>query len=109
MITVTIFKDSGQAKRGIEVKGHAGYADAGSDIICAAVSALTLNTLNSLEAFTKDDFLGEVNEESGKLMIFFSSAMSSKSSLLMESLVLGLQNIADAYGDEYIKIRFKEV
>ena len=42
-------------------------------------------------------------------MIFFSSAMSSKSSLLMESLVLGLQNIADAYGDEYIKIRFKEV
>ncbi len=73
MITVTIFKDSEQAKKGIEVKGHAGYAECRKDIICAAVSALTLTCSTSVEAFTEDDFLGEVDEESGKLMIFLSA------------------------------------
>ena len=28
-------------------KGHAGYAEEGQDIVCAAVSALVINTVNS--------------------------------------------------------------
>jgi uncharacterized protein YsxB (DUF464 family) len=27
----------------------------------------------------------------------------------MDSLILGLQNISEAYGEQYIKIRFEEV
>ena len=33
MITVTVFQ------HGFEVSGHSGYADAGADIVCAAVSS----------------------------------------------------------------------
>ena len=47
MIKATVFKnstDSGNAVyTGIVMEGHAGYADEGEDIICAAVSALALN------------------------------------------------------------------
>ena len=39
----------------ITIKGHAGYAEEGYDIICAAVSALTVNTINSIEQFTEED------------------------------------------------------
>ena len=42
MTKVTIFKQQGLYK-GFEVSGHSGYADAGEDIVCAAISALTIN------------------------------------------------------------------
>ena len=39
---------------GITVGGHAGYAKTGNDIICAAVSTLAENLVNSLDALTDD-------------------------------------------------------
>ena len=33
----------------IECKGHAGYAEAGSDIVCSAVSAMTMLIINAIE------------------------------------------------------------
>ena len=42
-------------------------------------------------------------------MFRFLSEISSESKLLMNSLVFGLQNIEEDYGEPYIKIRFKEV
>ncbi len=38
MITVKLFK-KGEIITGFDVSGHSGYAEAGSDIICAAVSS----------------------------------------------------------------------
>lgn len=38
MITVKFFTDN-QGPYGFEVSGHAGYAEEGSDIVCAAVSS----------------------------------------------------------------------
>ena len=62
MIKATVLKDSTDSGnviyRGIVMEGHAGYAEEGEDIICAAVSALALNFFNSVEAFTEDEFEG---------------------------------------------------
>ena len=44
------------------MEGHAGYADEGEDIICAAVSALALNFFNSVVAFSEDFFVGVAGE-----------------------------------------------
>ena len=101
MIRVNVFKDSDGNCRGIQLKGHAGYDDYGRDIICASVSALALNMANSVEQFTDDGFDGSVEEESGAFEFSFK--------LLMDSLILGLRNIAETYGEQYIKIRFEEV
>ena len=46
MTTCRIVKETEQAS--IEVKGHAGYAKRGEDIVCAAISVLTINTINSI-------------------------------------------------------------
>ena len=60
MITVEIRKSNGEYV-GFSSKGHAGYAEEGYDIICAAVSVLTVNTINSIEKFTDDAFKAEAS------------------------------------------------
>ena len=79
------------------------------DIVCASASALVLNMANSVEQFTDDGFDGNVEEETGHFTFRFTGDISKESKLLMDSLILGLKNIEEAYGEEYIKIRFKEV
>ena len=106
MTAVTIYKRSGQYT-GFSIEGHAGYGEEGEDIVCAAVSVLSLNTLNAIEAFTEDQFSGE--EKDGFLSCSFPEALSEKAVLLLDSMVLGLTDIERSYGKSYIRIAFKEV
>ena len=102
MITVEIRKSNGEYT-GFSSKGHAGYAEAGFDIICAAVSALTVNTINSIEKFTDDAFKAEAKD--GMLRWKFTEfPLSKETNLLMDSLILGLYDIRENYGKNYIKI-----
>ncbi len=102
MITVEIRK-SGEEYTGFSSKGHAGYAEEGFDIICAAVSALTVNTINSIERFTEDAFKAEAADGMVRWK-FTELPVSKETTLLMDSLVLGLENIQETYGKKYIKI-----
>ena len=112
MINVTVLVDSEHHYTGIELLGHAGLADdhqEGQELVCSAVSALTLNMANSVEHFTEDQFDAEEDEQSGLFRFRFTGDVSSEATLLMNSLVFGLQDIEESYGEPYIKIRFKEV
>ena len=109
MIQVEIIRDASKAYVGFSIKGHAGYAEHGQDIICAAVSVLAQNTVNSIEQFTDDTFSGEIDEKTGSLAVSFPHGVGKDSRLLLDSMVLGLTSIAEEYGKKYIKIRFREV
>ena len=90
------------------MEGHAGFAAYGNDIVCAAVSALVINTVNSIEAFTEDTFENAVHQE--KDVVSFeltSNPVSERAELLLESLVLGLTSIAEEYGKKYIRLKIK--
>ena len=106
MIEITVFTKENEYI-GIKSKGHAGYAEAGTDIVCAATSALMINTINAVEAFTNDKF--NWNQSDGYLEYHLTGAISKSSALLMKTLVLGITDIQKNYGDEYIKIMIKEV
>ena len=56
MIDIEIRKSNSGCYTGFTVKGHAGFSDSGSDIVCSAVSMLVINTINSIEKFTSDEF-----------------------------------------------------
>ena len=112
MIRVTVFVDSKQNYTGIKMLGHAGLADdhkEGQELVCSAVSALTFNMSNSVEQFTEDSFEVDQEEQTGSFHFQFTSDISFESQLLMNSLIFGLQNIEEEYGEPYIKILFKEV
>ncbi|MCD8016127.1 MAG: ribosomal-processing cysteine protease Prp [Lachnospiraceae bacterium] len=108
MINMTVWKKGGQYS-GFSLDGHAEYAEAGRDVVCAAVSALALNTANSIESLTEDFFEQELSEDGGYLRMDFPNGAGEKASLLMDSLVLGIRGILDAWGDEYLTLTIEEV
>ncbi len=75
--------------------------DHGSKIVCAAVSALVLNTLNSIETFTKEKLEYAFNEEGGFLEFTLPEIQNGKQNpevrLLLNSLYLGLTSIKEEY------------
>lgn len=104
MIKISIYKNAEGKINGFRCSGHAGFAESGHDVICAAVSALVINTVNSIEHFTSDTFDYKENEKKGHIDFKIVSSLSNESSLLLNSLVLGLQGIQDDYGQKYIKL-----
>lgn len=102
MICIEIRKSGGEYV-GFSSKGHAGYAEAGYDIICAAVSALTVNTINAIEKFTEEPFQAEAKDGMVRWK-FTQTPISREAALLMDALCLGLEDIQETYGKKYIKI-----
>ncbi len=108
MITVTVYKKE-KMYRGFTVKGHADYAKEGSDIICSAVSALTITTANSIEKFTEDHFEEETAKDGGFLQMLFPEGVHEKASLLMDAFLLGIESIQNQYGEKYLTLKVEEV
>ena len=115
MITITFFakeieqnvKVNLESITGFASEGHAGYARHGKDIVCAAVSALVMNTMNSIHAFTSDVFEYDENEKKGIIEFKITSEISPETKLLFKSLLLGLQDIQEEYGEKYLRIVFQ--
>jgi uncharacterized protein YsxB (DUF464 family) len=108
MITITIFQDQKGVKR-FRCQGHAGYAESGSDIICAGVSALVINTINSVGELTGARYKVDTEAESGLIDFTLLDEADHDASLLINSMILGLQGIQTDYGDEYVVLNYKEV
>lgn len=89
--------------------GHSGFAGNGKDIVCAAISILVINTINAMERFAEEDMKVTTNEETGFIDCRFNTDLSDKGGLLMDSMILGLSNIADQYGSKYLLLKFEEV
>jgi uncharacterized protein YsxB (DUF464 family) len=106
MISIEIHKSEDRYS-GFLADGHAEYAEEGSDIICAAVSVLTVNAINSIERFTDDAIAVRVGD--GLVELILEGEVSEKTTLLLDSMILGLQEIQNNYGNEYIELIFKEV
>ncbi len=104
MINVSIYKNAENLITGFRLSGHANYAEQGSDVVCAAVSVLVMNTINSMECFTSDEFRLEQDEKKGIIEFHVVSAMSNNANLLLSSLALGLQGIEEEYSEKYIKL-----
>ena len=87
----------------IQATGHAGYADSGSDIVCAAVTAVMATTYTALTDLL--DLEVEGCFEAGWLSIALTDADDAASrrddekiAILMDSCLLGLRQIAESYG-----------
>ncbi|WP_018132405.1 ribosomal-processing cysteine protease Prp [Effusibacillus pohliae] len=98
MIRVKVERDRQGRIEAFRVDGHAGFADVGEDIVCAAVSVLVQNGVNSIEALlgvkmpaVSRDGLVECH------VPVLSEPVSGQVQLLLESMVYGLRALADEY------------
>lgn len=79
---------------GVTIEGHAGYAEAGQDIVCAGVSAIVQTLIQSVEDLTTDVI--EYTMQPGFVEIRFLT-LSGESRVLLDSAMIGLEMIADAH------------
>ena len=109
MTKITVFQDKNQNYMGFDCTGHAGYANAGSDIVCAGISILVQSTINAIEAYTDEGFSGEADERSGDIHFRFTDMPGHDATLHIQSMILGLQGIQSSYGKNFLRLQFKEV
>ena len=102
MTTITIYKSDKGSYKGFTCKGHAGYAMSGKDIVCAAISILVINTVNSLEELVNDETTGYIDCR-------FPNEISEHAKLLIDSMILGLESIVSQCGKKYLRLKFEEV
>ncbi len=108
MIDVTVYQNTAGTAVGLRMKGHAEYAAYGQDIVCAAVSALVINTINAVESFTDDTFEQAIHQEEDVVSFMLTSdPVSASSELLLKALILGLSGIQSEYGKKHVKLHFK--
>ena len=89
--------------------GHAEYNLDGPDVLCSAISALVINTINSLEELAGEQFETVTNEETGFIKCDFNNDLQEKSVFLLDAMVFGLKNLSKAYGKKYLQVKFEEV
>lgn len=106
MINVTLFKKN-QTIVGFKIKNH------GKDIVCSAVSILSLNTINSIEQFSDIKFDLNYNSQGGFIdfCINYCEDLPQKfpnATLLLKSFELGINGIYSQYSNE-ITVNYEEV
>jgi uncharacterized protein YsxB (DUF464 family) len=85
---------------GLTIRGHAGFAPHGQDIVCSAVSALVQTFCEAVQELTADQINADLSP--GSAVIQYGN-LSDAAKLLEDSLFVGLNLIADNYPD-YIRV-----
>lgn len=102
MIRVNFFT-SGKDIVGFEISGHSGSAEAGSDIICSAVSSAAYMATNTITEIVKCKAEADISD--GYMSFYVRSDLSDAQQIL-EGLKLHLEALAADYPDN-IKVTLR--
>ena len=108
---VAFYRRKDGALIGYRAQGHTGFADSGSDIVCAAISALTQSTLNGLRNVLKAPVMFEIDDQAAfleaRLTPEATEAQVRQAQLLLVTLLEGLQAVERSY-PQNVRIFFEE-
>ena len=90
MIKINVNKDE------ITIKGHSGYSEEGTDIVCASVSSIAITTVNALLSIDEDCIIYE--EKDGYLNIKI-----KKRSEVINKLIDNMINLLKELQSQYKK------
>ena len=94
MIRLTLHETGGQLT-GFECVGHAGYAEEGQDIVCAAVSILTTTCANALESVA--GVTPQVSASSGWMALSLPRDAGRDAQVILKAMRQGLRDLAEEY------------
>lgn len=109
MIQAMIYKNAQGIIQGFKIEGHANFSEAGSDIVCSAVSAVVFTTLGGM-----DELAGfkSFKQKDGHITCFIPDNLTSDqrviTSIILKTMDIGLRQIEADY-DKYIRVRYEEV
>ncbi len=100
MTTVTIQKNGEGSIVRFQVDGHTGFAPAGEDIVCAALSSVTWTVMNGLENVLHIPITYQVEEGFSECSLpELSPEMREKADILLNSMEQFLEDLKHQYGD----------
>lgn len=95
---------------GFNASGHCGYADAGEDIVCAAVSAVMQTAVLGVTEIANCSAAFEMND--GKLFLMLDKSVNGsqlrQAELILRTMHLGLRSIQEEYSN-YLKLIEREI
>ena len=99
MVVVRFYRTARGRLTGFKVKGHSNAGRYGEDIVCAAVSAITVTAANALEKVAGIDVSHRVWD--GFLYVRLPGRLSGKqkaeADIILRTLLLGVREIEDQY------------
>ncbi|WP_209808383.1 ribosomal-processing cysteine protease Prp [Ammoniphilus resinae] len=110
MIHVYVTRKAAGNIESITIDGHAGFADPGEDIVCAAISGISLGMINAVYNLLGIE-LPVVQGDGGYLECRippFEQGEQEKVQLLMDAMISSLQSVAIEYG-KYVKVHDRKV
>ena len=108
MIEITLFYQE-KILVGIESKGHSGYSERGSDIICSAVSVLMQSLILGLSEIAKlADLEIKIDEKAPLIAISWPLEHEDDISLLTQTTAESLKIIA-SQNSGFIRIQTEEI
>lgn len=108
MISAVLYRE-GESLTGCRVEGHSGMANAGHDIVCAAVSILGCTCVNALESVC--GIVPVITANDDGIMAFelpeITEAENEKAQILMGALRQGLEDLTAEYSQN-VNLTIKE-
>lgn len=108
MVNITVLEQNGQIF-GFKYNGHAGYAEYGEDIVCSALTAQIMMTINGITEILK--IPADIKQNDGGKLEFIVSkenAAIESVQILLKTLELGINTIMIEYG-KFITLSKEEV
>jgi len=108
MVRVIVEREAHGVIRGFSISGHAEFAEAGQDIVCAAVSAITQTAVLGLKEFGGTGMSCAIG--AGRLWCRWAAPVKTLDPAwyIIETMLLGLNDIAQEH-PEYVQLITQEV
>lgn len=104
MVNIKVKKAQDSSIKGFVINGHAGYANQGEDIVCAAVSAISYTLVGALMNLVGDC---QYNEEDGYMCVYkpivIDKSKQETAQTILKSMYIGYKQIEHSYR-EFVKV-----
>ncbi|MCI1975504.1 MAG: ribosomal-processing cysteine protease Prp, partial [Limosilactobacillus sp.] len=97
MIRVTFNLNSDHQITAFQMQGHADAGPYGQDIVCAAVSALSISTINALMQVAKAPAKVDSDDDNGGFLKVTNISLSHDSQIIMRTFFNGMNDITESY------------
>ncbi|MDD2998784.1 MAG: ribosomal-processing cysteine protease Prp [Candidatus Riflebacteria bacterium] len=94
---VVDFPGAQNCRASLRVTGHSGMSDKGSDIVCAAISALVQTFAGGVETSMNAKVLGDLETGGCNLTVMVPENFGRKLEIVCEVFKFGFRKIAESY------------
>lgn len=111
-MTKAVFTNENGLWTSLKVSGHSGYANHGSDIVCAGISTSVISSINLLYKLIGEHFELIQNEKEGLIILqnidytMIDDKNKNFITLIFENLIESLKNIEEDY-PKHLKIKIE--